>query len=34
MAKGDEAVKGTTRDSLRIMGSVGEPINRSLGMVL
>jgi acetyl-CoA synthetase len=27
MAKGDEAVKGTSRDSLRIMGSVGEPIN-------
>lgn len=27
MAKGDEAIKGTKRDSLRIMGSVGEPIN-------
>ncbi|MBF8949049.1 acetate--CoA ligase [Vibrio cholerae] len=27
MAKGDEAIKGTNRDSLRIMGSVGEPIN-------
>ena len=27
MAKGDEAVKGTKRTSLRIMGSVGEPIN-------
>lgn len=27
MAKGDEAVKGTSRYSLRIMGSVGEPIN-------
>ncbi len=27
MAKGDEAIAGTTRDSLRIMGSVGEPIN-------
>jgi acetyl-CoA synthetase len=27
MAKGDEAVEGTKRDSLRIMGSVGEPIN-------
>lgn len=27
MAKGDEAIKGTTRSSLRIMGSVGEPIN-------
>lgn len=27
MAKGDEAVKGTSRSSLRIMGSVGEPIN-------
>ncbi|EEY98002.1 acetyl-coenzyme A synthetase [Vibrio sp. RC586] len=27
MAKGDEAIKGTSRDSLRIMGSVGEPIN-------
>ncbi|MCC4798840.1 acetate--CoA ligase [Enterovibrio norvegicus] len=27
MAKGNEAVEGTKRDSLRIMGSVGEPIN-------
>ncbi|OKQ17256.1 acetate--CoA ligase [Vibrio antiquarius] len=27
MAKGDEAVAGTSRSSLRIMGSVGEPIN-------
>ncbi|WP_417879550.1 acetate--CoA ligase [Vibrio sp.] len=27
MAKGDEAIKGTNRSSLRIMGSVGEPIN-------
>ena len=27
MAKGDEAIKGTSRKSLRIMGSVGEPIN-------
>ncbi|WP_319535703.1 acetate--CoA ligase [uncultured Vibrio sp.] len=27
MAKGDEAVEGTSRSSLRIMGSVGEPIN-------
>ncbi|KOO11358.1 acetyl-CoA synthetase, partial [Vibrio xuii] len=27
MAKGDEAVEGTTRQSLRVMGSVGEPIN-------
>ncbi|WP_417884222.1 acetate--CoA ligase [Vibrio rumoiensis] len=27
MAKGDEAIKGTKRSSLRIMGSVGEPIN-------
>ncbi|OBT16444.1 acetate--CoA ligase [Vibrio sp. UCD-FRSSP16_10] len=27
MAKGDEAIEGTKRDSLRIMGSVGEPIN-------
>ncbi len=27
MAKGDEAIKGTSRSSLRIMGSVGEPIN-------
>ncbi|ORT50704.1 acetyl-CoA synthetase [Vibrio sp. qd031] len=27
MAKGDEAIEGTTRSSLRIMGSVGEPIN-------
>ncbi|WP_279146807.1 acetate--CoA ligase [Photobacterium carnosum] len=27
MAKGDDAIKGTKRSSLRIMGSVGEPIN-------
>ncbi|MDA9558012.1 acetate--CoA ligase [Vibrio sp.] len=27
MAKGEEAVAGTHRNSLRIMGSVGEPIN-------
>ena len=27
MAKGDDAIKGTTRKSLRILGSVGEPIN-------
>ncbi|EPT9295605.1 acetate--CoA ligase [Vibrio parahaemolyticus] len=27
MAKGNEAVAGTSRSSLRIMGSVGEPIN-------
>ncbi|MCP4324697.1 MAG: acetate--CoA ligase [Psychromonas sp.] len=27
MAKGDDAIKGTSRDSLRILGSVGEPIN-------
>ncbi|MGL4778971.1 MAG: acetate--CoA ligase, partial [Aeromonas veronii] len=27
MAKGSEAVTGTSRQSLRIMGSVGEPIN-------
>ncbi|ANQ18263.1 acetate--CoA ligase [Vibrio natriegens] len=27
MAKGNEAVEGTSRSSLRIMGSVGEPIN-------
>lgn len=27
MAKGNEAIKGTNRSSLRIMGSVGEPIN-------
>ncbi|WP_413525614.1 acetate--CoA ligase [Photobacterium phosphoreum] len=27
MAKGDEAIAGTNRSSLRIMGSVGEPIN-------
>lgn len=33
MAKGNEAVEGTHRKSLRIMGSVGEPINRSLGVV-
>lgn len=27
MAKGDDAIKGTHRKSLRILGSVGEPIN-------
>ncbi|NHI02249.1 MULTISPECIES: acetate--CoA ligase [Oceanimonas] len=27
MAKGDEAVEGTSRASLRVLGSVGEPIN-------
>lgn len=27
MAKGDEPAKGSTRESLRLMGSVGEPIN-------
>ena len=27
MAKGDEAIKGTSRSSLRVLGSVGEPIN-------
>jgi acetyl-CoA synthetase len=27
MAEGDEAIAGTCRDSLRILGSVGEPIN-------
>ena len=27
MAEGDKAIEGTSRDSLRIMGSVGEPIN-------
>ncbi|SMY18220.1 acetate--CoA ligase [Photobacterium aquimaris] len=27
MAKGEEAIAGTNRSSLRIMGSVGEPIN-------
>ncbi|WP_036831660.1 acetate--CoA ligase [Photobacterium sanctipauli] len=27
MAKGDEAIAGTSRSSLRVMGSVGEPIN-------
>ena len=27
MAKGDEAIAGTKRSSLRILGSVGEPIN-------
>lgn len=27
MAKGDDAIQGTTRESLRVMGSVGEPIN-------
>ena len=27
MAEGDKAIEGTKRDSLRLMGSVGEPIN-------
>jgi len=27
MAKGDEAIQGTHRNSLRLLGSVGEPIN-------
>ncbi|WP_156498380.1 AMP-binding protein, partial [Oleiphilus sp. HI0079] len=27
MASADEAIAGSTRDSLRILGSVGEPIN-------
>jgi len=27
MAKGDEPAKGSTRESLRLLGSVGEPIN-------
>jgi len=27
MAKGDDAIKGTSRQSLRLLGSVGEPIN-------
>ena len=27
MAKGDEPIKDSTRDSLRLLGSVGEPIN-------
>ncbi|HHR6150938.1 TPA: acetate--CoA ligase [Providencia alcalifaciens] len=27
MAEGDKAIEGTQRDSLRILGSVGEPIN-------
>ncbi|WP_369789552.1 acetate--CoA ligase [Rouxiella sp. WC2420] len=27
MAEGDKAIEGTTRSSLRILGSVGEPIN-------
>jgi acetyl-CoA synthetase len=27
MAEGNKAIEGTSRDSLRIMGSVGEPIN-------
>jgi len=27
MAKGNEAIEGTHRDSLRLLGSVGEPIN-------
>lgn len=27
MAEGDDAIEGTTRDSLRILGTVGEPIN-------
>jgi acetyl-CoA synthetase len=27
MAKGDSVVEGTDRSSLRLLGSVGEPIN-------
>ncbi|MCX2959818.1 MAG: AMP-binding protein, partial [Serratia symbiotica] len=27
MAEGDKAIRHTKRDSLRILGSVGEPIN-------
>ncbi len=27
MAEGDRAIEGTDRSSLRILGSVGEPIN-------
>lgn len=27
MAEGDKAIEGTDRSSLRILGSVGEPIN-------
>lgn len=34
MAEGDKAITGTDRSSLRILGSVGEPINGSLGVVL
>ncbi|CDK79310.1 Acetyl-coenzyme A synthetase [Klebsiella pneumoniae IS22] len=31
MAEGDKAIEGTDRSSLRILGSVGEPINRKRG---
>ncbi len=35
MAEGDKAIEGTDRSSLRILGSVGEPINPgSVGVVL
>lgn len=31
MAEGDKAIEGTSRSSLRILGSVGEPINLKHG---
>ncbi len=35
MAEGDKAIEGTDRSSLRILGSVGEPINpEASGVVL
>ena len=34
MAEGDKAIEGTDRSSLRILGSVGEPINPEAGVVL
>ncbi len=35
MAEGDKAIEGTDRSSLRILGSVGEPINpEAPGVVL
>jgi acyl-coenzyme A synthetase/AMP-(fatty) acid ligase len=34
MGAGDDYVKRTDRSSLRLLGSVGEPINPELGVVL
>lgn len=34
MAEGDKAIEGTDRSSLRILGSVGEPINPEARVVL